>query len=113
MGFPNGHATIAPALNNGFPLALIKSAHVAGWVTDGAGKPHGLYLDAMINHGCSGGPVVTGTSPTQIVGIVSQFLPDYVATPDALQNGGLGVSYEIGYALNFIKDNPIGPLVAK
>jgi S1-C subfamily serine protease len=129
LGFPLGKFTSAPALNNGYPLPLVKRGIVSGTVSDANDVSDGMYLDAINNHGFSGGPVVSGGSPTRIWGVVSGFVPDEpteVTGPNSTRivdakgapvglyvqgNSGLLVAYDLKVALDMIKKKPIGPLV--
>jgi S1-C subfamily serine protease len=75
-GFPLGMSTWAKRANSGYPVAFVKSEVIAGFKSDKNDITDGLFLDAINNHGFSGGPVVTGGSPVQVVGVVVSYHGD-------------------------------------
>jgi hypothetical protein len=116
LGFPLGILTDGSKINGDFPIPLVKGAMVAGFVTDPDGGLTGSYLDAMNNHGFSGGPVTTGGSPPRVIGVVSSYVVDRFPVvdpaghPSGLASGNSGImkAYSIGYATQIIRKNPIG-----
>lgn len=119
LGYPFGFSMNGAALNNGYPLPLVKHGIISYLPL---GKKGPFYIDGINNPGFSGGPVVRiaeNQSPA-IIGIISGYestqepvLGDNGArTKLSVQtNTGLIVAYSIEYALDAIARNPIGPII--
>jgi hypothetical protein len=116
IGFPYGLLINDHAVNNGFPIPLVKHGIVAALHTARRGDP--FLVDGINNVGFSGGPVVRddrASIPT-IVGVVS----GYRAAQEAVYrqgsktdltvqvNTGLLVAFPIDYAIEAIKKEPVG-----
>jgi S1-C subfamily serine protease len=91
-GFPNGYNGVRPMLSVGYLSA-------ADAVRTDSGKPVlQLVLNAAINLGNSGGPVVD-TQTGEVVGVVNSKLaplsPNALAALNALERMGSGVQYEV------------------
>jgi S1-C subfamily serine protease len=116
VGFPFGLSIDGHTLNSGFPIPLVKHGIIAAF-GNGRGEP--FLVDGINNPGFSGGPVIRSEVPTNptIIGIVSAYRaaqePVYkqnVKTQElsVLANTGLLVAFDIDYAVEAIKKNPIG-----
>lgn len=130
LGFPLGLQIDGLQLNNGYPLPLVKHGIISYFSPGAKGEPN--LIDAMNVVGFSGGPVVQvkdQNNPT-VYGVISGFR---AFAREVLQNGkgcnalrqtgkqcdelvftentGLTVFYDINYALDAIKKNPIGFLI--
>ena len=114
VGFPYGLSIDGRELNAGFPLPFVKHGIVSAFGK--RGEP--FIVDAINNLGFSGGPIVrpdSATNPT-IIGVVSgyRWTPESVFIKDqrtelSIQaNTGLLIAYDIDYAIEAIKKNPIG-----
>ncbi len=117
LGFPHGWRMATGAINNGFPLPLVKKGIVAGFgFTDGT-----ILLDGHNNPGFSGGPVVSEQLSQQagmpvIIGVVSGFrcaAEPVIANGQQMalpwkQNTGIMVAGFASRALDVIRANPIG-----
>ena len=116
VGFPYGLSIDGHALNAGFPLPLVKHGIIAAF-GNGRGEP--FLVDGINNPGFSGGPVVRSENPKNptIIGVVSGYkavresvYKEKAKTDDLTvqANTGLLVAFDIEYAIEAIKKNPIG-----
>lgn len=121
VGFPYRLSIPGQALNNGFPLPLVKHGVIASVAVGAKGEP--FLIDGINNPGMSGGPVVIspgGSATPTIIGVVSAYQaaqePVYKADRktdlSVKANTGLLVAFSIDYALDAIAVNPIGFQVA-
>jgi hypothetical protein len=131
LGFPLGHKWRAK-FGSGNPMWMPFVKHcTVSTLIDFATDKKIWFLDGINNHGFSGGPVVFKSGlDQQIMAVVSGFWteePDpKVLNSDALnpgpdrtnrdalkgsvyENPGFIVAYDISYAIDAIKNNPIGP----
>jgi hypothetical protein len=121
LGFPLGlHSDVVFA--TGFPLPLIKKACWSGSFA-GAGKSLSLLLlDAHLNKGFSGGPVVFAPlggphNDLHVAGVISGYRvweePTYLQGQETgivyRADTGIGLAYSIEHVLDVIRSNPIGP----
>jgi S1-C subfamily serine protease len=119
LGFPYGWHAEVGALNNDFPLPIVKKACVS-MISLLPGAPRLLLLDGHNNPGFSGGPVVFAppdtNAATRVAGVVSAFRYQWENvfhgdTQTDLRyryNTGVVVAHSIDYALEIISANPIG-----
>ncbi len=121
LGFPYGLANDAGHLNRNFHAALVKKGILSAiWTDNGIRK---LLLDGHNNPGFSGGPVVFQPLENQykklelvVAGVVSGYRfeqsPVYMGdtqTPFGYrENTGIIIAYDIAYAVDLIRQNPIG-----
>jgi S1-C subfamily serine protease len=115
VGFPYGLSIDGHALNSGFPLPLVKHGIIAA-IANGRGEP--FLVDGINNPGFSGGPVVQSENPKNpaIIGVVSGYravhesvYKEKTKTDLTVQaNTGLLVAYDLEYAIEAIKKNPVG-----
>ena len=106
LGFDRNPGT---NFNGGYPIPLVKRACIANF--------HGgrIYLDALVNPGFSGGPVVRYSFDRQqtiVIGVVSGYLTQHRVSgsspPDTVENSGIVVANDASNALKIIEANPIG-----
>lgn len=116
LGFPYGMSVDVGELNEGNPMALVKSAAISALY-----MPEGRFLlDGHNNPGFSGGPVVRDVqvaSPQTVIGVVSGYRRESPRVRD-LQgnegpytyetNTGSVVVWSIARATDLIAANPIG-----
>ena len=132
LGYPFGLNSEGEEINRGVPVPLVKAGVISGWQSGDVSR---IFLDAHVNQGFSGGPVVfvpygQPRNELRVVGIIAgyptpRFLPivDRNGNPVTDQGGepigyvkenpGIVVAYTIKHALELIDANPIGfPLPA-
>ena len=132
LGYPFGWDSEGEKINRGVPVPLVKAGVISGWQLGDVSR---IFLDAHVNQGFSGGPVVfvpygQPRNELRVVGIIAgyptpRFLPivDRNGNPVTDQGGepigyvkenpGIVVAYTIKHALELIDANPIGfPLPA-
>jgi S1-C subfamily serine protease len=118
MGFPYGlHSSM-----QSFNVAFVKKGILSSMITDTDGIST-IYIDGHNNPGFSGGPMVFKNSSDNewhIAGVVSGFLwatnpiVNGTGTNSFVQdNTGIVVGVDIRTAVDAIRKNPIGPLVAQ
>jgi prepilin-type processing-associated H-X9-DG protein len=118
LGFPYGKFTDHNYLLNNFPFPFVKKA-VLSALTGGAKGVNLLFLDGHNNPGFSGGPIVFtefGKNEYKVAGVISGFnaVEEPVldgGNPTAMTwmyNTGIIIGYDIKYAVDAIKSNPIG-----
>lgn len=107
-----------PALA-GRPCPFVKKGTLSSAFSTGDGI-HRLFVDALNNEGFSGGPLVfaqPGRNEYRVAGVVSKFKIEYESVVDrdgndtdlrVAYNTGFLIAYDIQYALDLIKANPIG-----
>lgn len=131
LGFPFGWDGGGGHISSDYPIPLVKSGILSAFIP---GSPTKLYLDAHVNEGFSGGPVIfkevpTSESPTpdssfKVAGIVVNFptpiiravidsngdqILDQNGNPIGIrENPGIVVAIDIKHAVDLIKQNPIG-----
>ncbi len=132
LGFPYGGGWRGTFANGqSYWMPFIKHCTVSASPEEGLFKI--WVLDGINNEGFSGGPVIFNTGDNQkIFAVVSGYhqepaeivssavtkktptkKPSEVKKPAALHanvNSGFIITYDIGYAMDAIKKNPIGPL---
>jgi S1-C subfamily serine protease len=120
LGFPFGDYMDPGAMNNHWPIAIVKRGIISSF--NSGGKPSIVMVDGINNPGFSGGPVITrklGTAEVEyeIVSVVSGYknapinvVHHGVPVPDllTLTNSGLVISYHIMHAVDVARSNPIG-----
>lgn len=117
LGFPYGVLSTVEFAGTGYPLPLVKKALLSTF----SGNVY--LLDGHNNPGFSGGPVIFGRNqalPTNVAAVVSgyRFSPEPVFLDQAAtaltyrQNTGIVIAYKIELALELVRENPIGALVA-
>lgn len=129
LGFPFGWDGGSEYLSNGYPMGFVKSGVLSAIIP---GNPTKIYLDAHVNEGFSGGPVVfvAGGHPAdqrtkfKLAGVVANF-PTPILRPVVTANGdqvldknnnpigirenpGFVVAIDIKHAVDLINQNPIG-----
>jgi len=120
LGFPYGLHT-AVDVNDGYPLAIVKGARMAGSIGRGGKKPEIYLLDGFNNPGFSGGPVVfrpkaNPEADFRVMGVVSGYQTEDVkitfqGEPTGLTskaNTGLIVCPSIKQVVELIAANPKG-----
>lgn len=142
LGFPFGWEGGGEHINDGFPIAFVKTATLSAIISEGVTK---IYLDAHINKGFSGGPLVCiphkdSEKEFHIFGIISGYyhppplapelqphweplvnrsgepITDSLGNPRGYvkENSGIGLAIHISHAVELIEANPIGsPLPAE
>lgn len=120
VGFPLGlQIDVGFDINRNFPLPLVKKGIISGFVFKEESRLECILLDGHNNRGFSGAPVVyisTGTKELNVAGVVSGFLPekDQIKLEEQKKsleiqyNSGIIIAYPISYAVDLIKNNPIG-----
>ena len=117
LGFPLGLYSEVPQLNRDFPLPFVKKAILSAMEVG-----NGLYwLDGHVNKGFSGGPVVflpseRATGIDSVFAVISGFMTEKVRvfrdetdTGSYIKaNAGIVACYYIKYAIDLIRQNPIG-----
>ena len=118
LGFPFGWTTGGQHLNRGFPLPFVKGGIVAAYSL--GGPVFRIFLDAHVNHGFSGGPVVfrpkEGQDDFRVAGVVAGYPLRFQPVIDEQgneiartgENPGLVVAFGIRHATALIDRNPIG-----
>ena len=132
LGYPFGWNSGGEEINRGVPMPLVKAGVISGMQLGDVPK---IFLDAHVNQGFSGGPVVfvpygQPRNELRVVGIITgyptpRFLPivDRKGNPVTDQGGepigyvqenpGIVIAISIKHALELIDANPIGfPLPA-
>ena len=126
LGYPFGWDAGGEYLNRGVPLPFVKAGVVSA-LESGKDQPL-IYLDAHVNKGFSGGPVVFAPdgqpeNKLRVAGIIAGYpipprqLPVVNQEGEPIgyveENPGLVAAIDIRYALELIDANPIGfPLPA-
>jgi hypothetical protein len=122
LGFPFGEQAHAGALNNDFPLPLVKKACVSMFHLALDRGPRYILLDGQNNIGFSGGPVLFARDGRGVVSNVAAVVSAYRAYTSPVyesdgktqtsfvveDNSGLVEAYAIDYAVELIDANPIG-----
>jgi hypothetical protein len=126
LGFPYG-LSMSFAMSSGHPFALVKKGILSGFL--GRKGIDGFLLDGMNVKGFSGGPIVfrPGLSSTNfrvagvIGGYISERLPIFQkgtkkgqdTETDTFVNANTGLAYgfDIRFALDAIKQKPMGPSI--
>ena len=129
LGFPFGWDGGGEHITNGYPMPFVKSGVLSAII---AGNPNKIYLDAHVNEGFSGGPIVfmPGGQPQgkgvdfKLAGVVVNF-PTPVIRPvvnsdgeqfldqnnnpiGIRENPGFVVAINVRHAIELIDQNPIG-----
>lgn len=120
LGFPYGLHTMLD-LNNGFPLAIVKSGIISGSIGHGPGEREVFLLDGHNNPGFSGGPVVfrhlnQPNGQLRVMGVVSAYRSEAMdvtlnGKPTGLTsvaNTGIVLCPSIKRATDMIQANPVG-----
>ena len=123
-GFPLKMHANAGELMYGRPMPFVKKGTLsAGWDPEDSVKR--LYVDAINNEGFSGGPLVFQehtTGKLKVAAVVSKYRTEDepVLGRDGEETGmtvkyntGFLIAYSIKHALDLIKQNPVGLLVAR
>jgi hypothetical protein len=122
-GFPYGFRQDFDHINNNFPLPLVKSGTLSGMM--GYKGASTLFIDGHNNPGFSGGPIVyipngrpmSTDQEYHLAGKMAGFpkLTEKVLRADGADSGlhvisnpGIGVAFDIKYALELIQKNPVG-----
>lgn len=117
LGFPFGIEIDVGKINRFYPLPFVKKAMISAILFE---EPQALLLDGHGNPGFSGGPVVFQKQLRNeffVASIVSGYRAELEPILDkngketSLKyhaNTGIIFSYSIDYALNIIRNNPIG-----
>lgn len=110
-GFPANLPLTGQEINNGFPLPFFKKGIVSAM---DSGR---MFIDGHTNPGLSGGPVVwVFMGKPHVIAVLAAYhthkqpvhAPKSETTSFVRENAGIVVSYDIGYALELIKNNPVG-----
>ena len=118
LGFPFGWHSGGEHLNNGLPLPFVKSGIVSAFTVDG--PFHQIFIDAHVNRGFSGGPLVyqpvDRARGFRVAGIVVGYPTRFRSVLDdrghsvarVQENPGLVLAIGIRHVLALIDRNPIG-----
>ena len=118
LGFPFGWTVGGEHVNLGLPLPFVKGGIISAFSI--GGPVHRIYLDAHVNYGFSGGPVVFQRQEVQgdfrVAGVVAGYPRRLQPVIDEQgnqiartgENPGLVVAFGIRHALTLIDKNPIG-----
>ena len=106
LGYPFGWDAGHEKINRGVPLPFVKAGFLSAMVS---GDVSWLFLDAHVNKGFSGGPVVFAPygepkNKLRVAGIVVAYpTPEYLPIVD---HNGVEVTDKAGKPIGFIKENP-------
>ena len=118
LGFPFGWDSGGEHINNGLPLPFVKAGVISAFTVDGPIRK--IYIDAHVNKGFSGGPLVfspPGHQHTfQVAGVVVGYPKQFQPVVDdrgnqvahAQENPGLVLAIGIRHVVALIDANPIG-----
>ena len=124
VGYPYKMWTDAGPALAGRPCPFIKRGTLSSAFNSGDGIQR-IFVDAINNEGFSGGPLVftpPASKDFRVAGVVSKFKTEYERVLDkdgedtgmrVAYNTGFLVAYDIKYALEIIRANPIGLPVAE
>ncbi len=113
LGFPFGWSSDSADLNAQFPLPLVKKGIISAF----SGKDPFILLDGHNNPGFSGGPVVRGNKPDQVIGVISAYRTERrqvlnesgdEAPYTYYTNTGIIIAYDTRQIEQLIEKNPIG-----
>lgn len=118
LGFPYMMKTEIDSLNNYFPLPFVKKGIVSA-MNFGKKKNGILYIDAQNNTGFSGGPIVFfdySDKKMKVAAVVSGYRGESSDVYNkknntvlkAITNSGIMYGFAIDFAIEAIKNNPIG-----
>ncbi|PPD45703.1 MAG: hypothetical protein CTY16_09895 [Methylobacter sp.] len=122
VGYPYKMWTDAGSALAGRPCPFIKKGTLSSAFNTGDGVQR-LFVDAINNEGFSGGPLVftqPGKNDYRVAGVVSKFRIEYEQVLDEFgeatkmsvaYNTGFLIAYDIKYAIDLIRSNPIGLLI--
>lgn len=119
LGFPHGAHGGGAEINGGLPIPFVKSGIISAFTF---GDVRRVYIDAHVNRGFSGGPVVyhplqpTDPNELRVAGVVTDSVIENTAIHDAngnhvanvSDNAGLVVAAGIEHVSELIDANPIG-----
>ena len=120
LGFPYGSHSGGEEINNGLPIPFVKSGIISAITF---GNVNRIYIDAHVNKGFSGGPVVyhpqrerTDPHELRVAGVVTDSIIENKAVHDAngnhvanvSENAGFVVAVGIEHVRRLIDANPIG-----
>lgn len=118
LGYPFGWDTGGEEINRGVPLPFVKTGIFSAFTI--GGQQHKIFIDAHVNHGFSGGPVVFhrpgAPQDFRVAGVVSGYPRRFQPVVDAdgnviaraRENPGLVLAFGIRHVLALIRGNPIG-----
>ena len=118
LGFPFGWDAGGENINHGLPVPFVKAGVISCWVTSDTVKE--IYIDAHVNKGFSGGPVVFSSSGQKevfrVAGVVSGYPRSFQPVVDghgktvarAQENPGFVRAIDISHVVALIDANPIG-----
>ncbi|WP_082877416.1 S1 family peptidase [Comamonas thiooxydans] len=119
VGYPYKMWANGGEVMGGRPLPFIKKGTLSAAFNPDE-NAHFLYVDAINNEGFSGGPILfapPNTSEYKVAGVVSKFKTEYENVLDergeptghtVVYNTGFLIGCSIKYAVDIIKNNPIG-----
>lgn len=120
LGFPYGHDSGGPELNDGLPIPFVKSGVISALTF---GTVNRIYVDTHANEGFSGGPVVfvpqgqrTDPGEFRVAGVVVGYVLHHRPVSDAEgsrladipENAGIVVAIAAQHVNGLIDSNPIG-----
>ena len=120
LGFPFGWDSGGERSNNGRPIPFAKAGIISAFLSEDAPAVQKIYLDAHVNDGFSGGPVVFPRLDKQnelrvggvVVGYPTRFQPvvddNGNTVAHAQENPGLVLAINISHVVALIDANPIG-----
>lgn len=118
LGFPFGWSTGGQHVNHGLPLPFVKEGIISAFTIDGPVSK--IYLDAYVNEGFSGGPVVFQKpgrrEAFRVAGVVAGYPTRFQPVVDgkgnvvaqARENPGLVLALGIRHVVALIDRNPVG-----
>ena len=115
LGFPFGWDSGGEHMNNGMPIPFVKTGIISAF-TIGDAPVQKIYLDAHVNEGFSGGPVVFDQDGLYVAGVVVSYPKRFQPVVDdqkntvahAQENPGIVLAISISHVVALIDANPIG-----
>ena len=115
LGFPFGWDSGGEHMNNGMPIPFVKAGIISAF-TGGDTLVKKIYLDAHVNEGFSGGPVVFDQNGLHVAGVVVSYPKCLQPVVDdqgntvahAQENPGIVVAISISHVVALIDASPIG-----
>ena len=115
LGFPFGWDSGGEHMNNGMPIPFVKTGIISAF-TLGDTPVKKIYLDAHVNEGFSGGPVVFDQNGLHVAGVVVSYPKRFRPVVDdqgntvghAQENPGIVLAISIFNVVALIDANPIG-----
>ena len=115
LGFPFGWDSGGEHMNNGMPIPFVKTGIISAFTLEDT-PVQKIYLDAHVNEGFSGGPVVFDQNGFHVAGVVVSYPKRFQPVVDdqgntvghAQENPGIVLAISISPVVALIDANPIG-----